>query len=181
MLDQGLHGYFKAYIIASAITMIYAFFAGRVINVMRHMSFNLALAKEMINYSIVLIPNTFMWWIINSSDRALVTALLGAAANGIYAVSYKIPSVVSVIASIFNQAWGYSAIHEDESEDRDRYSNAVYKGLIAVSVTSGIALLFVMKPLMDIYVEGSYYEAWRYTPFLIIGNVFMTTGTFLAS
>ena len=181
VLDQGLHGYFKAYIIASAITMIYAFFAGRVINVMRHMSFNLALAKEMINYSIVLIPNTFMWWIINSSDRVLVTALLGAAANGIYAVSYKIPSVVSVIASIFNQAWGYSAIHEDESEDRDRYSNAVYKGLIAVSVTSGIALLFVMKPLMDIYVEGSYYEAWRYTPFLIIGNVFMTTGTFLAS
>ena len=135
----------------------------------------------MINYSIVLIPNTFMWWIINSSDRVLVTALLGAAANGIYAVSYKIPSVVSVIASIFNQAWGYSAIHEDESEDRDRYSNAVYKGLIAVSVISGIALLFVMKPLMDIYVEGSYYEAWRYTPFLIIGNVFMTTGTFLAS
>ena len=37
VLDQGLHGYFKAYIIASAITMVYAFFAGRVINVMRHM------------------------------------------------------------------------------------------------------------------------------------------------
>ena len=135
----------------------------------------------MIKYSFVLIPNTFMWWIINSSDRVLITALLGAAANGIYAVSYKIPSVVSVIASIFNQAWGYSAIHEDESEDRDRYSNTVYKGLVAVSVVSGIALLLVMKPLMRVYVEASYFEAWRYTPFLIIGNVFMTTGTFLAS
>ena len=181
VLDQGLHGYFKAYIIASVITMIYSFIVGRVFEVLRNLRFNLTLAKEMIKYSFVLIPNTFMWWIINSSDRVLITALLGAAANGIYAVSYKIPSVVSVIASIFNQAWGYSAIHEDESEDRDRYSNTVYKGLVAVSVVSGIALLLVMKPLMRVYVEASYFEAWRYTPFLIIGNVFMTTGTFLAS
>lgn len=181
VLGQGLHGYFKAYAIASVITMIYAFFVGRVFSVLRHLRFNLVLAKEMIKYSVVLIPNTFMWWIINSSDRVLITALLGAAANGIYAVSYKIPSVVSVIASIFNQAWGYSAIHEDESEDRDSYSNAIYKGLAAVSVISGIALLLIMKPFMSVYVEASYYEAWRYTPFLIIGNVFMTTGTFLAS
>ena len=163
VLGQGLHGYFKAYIIASVITMIYAFFVGRVFGVLRRLRFNLDLAKEMIKYSVVLIPNTFMWWIINSSDRVLITALLGAAANGIYAVSYKIPSVVSVIASIFNQAWGYSAIHEDESEDRDSYSNTIYKGLVAISVISGISLLLIIKP------------------FLIIGNVFMTTGTFLAS
>lgn len=181
VLGQGLHGYFKAYIIASVITMLYAFFVGRVFSALRSFRFNLVLAREMIKYSVVLIPNTFMWWIISSSDRVLITALLGAAANGIYAVSYKIPSVVSVIASIFNQAWGYSAIHEDESEDRDSYSNTIYKGLVAVSVISGIALLLIMKPLMSVYVEASYYEAWRYTPFLIIGNVFMTTGTFLAS
>lgn len=181
VLGQGLHGYFKAYIIASVITMIYAFFVGRVFGVLRRLRFNLDLAKEMIKYSVVLIPNTFMWWIINSSDRVLITALLGAAANGIYAVSYKIPSVVSVIASIFNQAWGYSAIHEDESEDRDSYSNTIYKGLVAISVISGISLLLIIKPFMGVYVEASYYEAWRYTPFLIIGNVFMTTGTFLAS
>lgn len=181
VLRQGLHGYFKAYIAAAIIAMLYAFLVGNVFDVLRHLRFNFSLAKEMVKYSVVLIPNTFMWWIINSSDRVLVASLIGSAANGVYAVSYKIPSVVSVIAGIFNQAWGYSAIHEDESEDKDRYSNIVYKGLVAVSVTSGIALLLIMKPLMSVYVEASYYEAWRYTPFLIIGNVFMTTGTFLAS
>ena len=52
--------------------------------------------KEMIRYSIVLIPNTFMWWIMNSSDRVMVTYMIGAAANGIYAVSYKLPTLVLI-------------------------------------------------------------------------------------
>ena len=38
-----------------------------------------------------------------------------------------------------------------------------------------------MKPFLRFYVETSYYGAWKYTPYLIIGNVFMTMGTFLAS
>ena len=54
--------------------------------------------------SVVLIPNTFMWWIMNSSDRVMVTYMIGAAANGIYAVSYKLPTLVSTLTGIFNQA-----------------------------------------------------------------------------
>lgn len=181
VLDRGLSGYFLAYIVASAATMVYAFLAGGVWRVFRNFSLDFALAQEMVAYSVVLIPNTFMWWIINSSDRVLVNAMLGAAANGVYAVSYKIPSIVSVVAGIFNQAWGYSAIHEEESEDRDQYANAVYRGLVAISLVTGVGLMLVMKPLMAVYVEASYYEAWVYTPFLVIGNVFATTGSFLAA
>ena len=78
-------------------------------------------------------------------------------------------------------SWGYSAIHENESEDRDQYSNSVYKGLVAASVIVGAGLLFIMKPFFRFYVETSYFGAWKYTHYLIIGNVFMTMGTFLAS
>lgn len=180
-LNQGLRGYFKAYIYASLITMVYALIAGNVKEVVCNLRFNRNLTLEMIKYSIVLIPNTFMWWIMNSSDRLMVTAIINASANGIYAVSYKVPSMVSVFTNIFNQAWGYSAIHENESKDRDQYSNSVYRGLVAVSVIIGSGLLFVMKPFLRFYVEASYYEAWKYTPYLIVGNVFMTMGTFLAS
>lgn len=181
VLDAGLTGYFSAYIIASLAVMVFAFWRGNVWEVMRHLSIDRQLARQMIVFSIVLIPNSFMWWIINSSDRILVTALLGAAANGIYAVSCKIPQAVSVIANIFNQAWSYSAIHENGSDDRDQYANKVYRALVSVSIVSGILLMAIMKPLMSVAVEASYYEAWRYTPFLVIGNVFMTTGTYLSS
>lgn len=155
VLDLGLPGYFSAYILASTIAIVYGFFAGDVIDVVRNFKFDGKLAKEMIKYSIVLVPNTFMWWIMNSSDRILVTALLGSAANGIYAVSYKIPSAVSMISGIFNQAWGYSAIREESSADREEYANRVYRSLAGMSVIVGVGLLLIMKPLMSVYVEAS--------------------------
>lgn len=179
--DLGLFGYFMSYIVASGITILYAFFAGDILEVIQNFCFDTSLAKRMVSYSIVLVPNTFLWWIINSSDRVFVTAMIGVSANGIYAVSYKIPTAVSVIASIFNQAWSYSAIHENESSDRDQYASKMYSLLLTASILTGIGLLLVMKPLMKALVEDSYFDAWQYTSPLIIGNVFMTTGTYLSS
>lgn len=109
-LKLQIKGYFGAYILANLITCIYAFWIGNIKNVIRNFNIDTALAIRMIKYSFVLIPNTFMWWIINSSDRIMVTAMIGAAANGIYAISYKIPSMIQIFSNIFNQAWTYSAI-----------------------------------------------------------------------
>ena len=111
----------------------------------------------------------------------MVTAMIGAAANGIYAISYKIPSMIQIFSNIFNQAWTYSAIRENESEDRDEYSSKVYYGITAMALMSGVVILAVIKPFLRYYVSADYYTAWMYTPFLIIGYVFITMGAFLAT
>lgn len=180
-LKLQIKGYFGAYILANLITCIYAFWIGNIKNVIRNFNIDTALAIRMIKYSFVLIPNTFMWWIINSSDRIMVTAMIGAAANGIYAISYKIPSMIQIFSNIFNQAWTYSAIRENESEDRDEYSNKVYYRITAMALMSGVGILAIIKPFLHYYVSAEYYIAWMYTPFLIIGYVFITMGAFLAT
>lgn len=181
VLKQGIEGYFKAYIWSGAITMFYAFIAGNAQKVLFSFKWNGQLAGNMAKYSVVLIPNTFMWWIMNSLDRIMVTALVGVAANGIYAVSYKLPSLVSILTNIFNKAWGYSAIKENESVDRDEYSNKVFQGVVGISAVTGAVLLTIMKPFLRIYVEKSYFIAWRYTPCLIVGSFFLTLATFLGT
>lgn len=181
ILKLQVKGYFGAYVLANLITCVYAFWAGDIKNVIQNFKIDRALAIEMIKYSFVLIPNTFMWWIINSSDRIMVTAMIGAAANGIYAISYKIPSMIQIFSNIFNQAWTYSAIRENESEDRDEYSNKVYYGITAMALMFGVVILAVIKPFLRYYVSADYYTAWMYTPFLIIGYVFITMGAFLAT
>ena len=45
-------------------------------------------------YSIPLIFNGVAWWMNNSIDKYFVTVICGAAQNGIYAVSYKIPTII---------------------------------------------------------------------------------------
>ena len=43
----------------------------------------------MLKYSAPLIPNTLMWWFINSSSRFAIGYFSGLEANGLYAVSTK--------------------------------------------------------------------------------------------
>lgn len=135
----------------------------------------------MIKYSIVLIPNSFMWWIMNSSDRVMVSSMVGIAANGIYAVSYKLPTLVSTLTTIFNQAWSYSAIREEGTEDENEYNNKIFRTLIGIVMLIGIGLITFMKPFLSIYVAKEYYAAWKYTPFLTVGCVYLTLATFMAT
>lgn len=181
VLKIGIAGYFLSYTLSNFICCIYAFIVGNVKEVILNFKIDKLLLIKMIKYSIVLIPNTFMWWIINSSDRVMITSFIGNSANGIYAISCKIPTLLSTIVTIFNTAWSYSAIKENESNDRDEYNNSVYNGLVMLSVVIGAAMMIIMKPFLAVYVSKMYYKAWRFTPYLVVGCVFLSIASFLGS
>ncbi|MDB6457648.1 flippase [Blautia wexlerae] len=180
-MKKGIEGYLMAYILANVCTGLYGFWAGKVNLVIKKYSIDIELSKNMIKYSVVLIPNSFMWWIMNSSDRMMVSAMISVTANGVYAVAYKIPTLLSTITTIFNQAWSYSAIREDESEDKEEYNNRVYENLVTIVIVVATGLLMIMKPFLSVYVGKEYYAAWHYVPYLIVGFVFMTLGSFIAT
>lgn len=180
-LNFGIDGYFIAYILSALITMIYSFLAGGIWRDIIPLCLDKQLLKQMLKFSIVLIPNTFMWWIMNSSDRIMVSSMIGIAANGIYAVSYKIPSFVSSTTTIFNQAWSYSAIREEDEEDKVKYTNTVFLNYSCFVFLLGITILSFIKPFTKIYVTTEYYDSWKYMPFLTIGCVFLTLASFMAT
>ncbi|MCH5184040.1 MAG: oligosaccharide flippase family protein [Oscillospiraceae bacterium] len=181
VLHWGIQGYLLAYVLSNVITAVYAAAAGRVDQAVKAFGLDRELSKAMIRFSVVLIPNTFMWWIINSSDRVMVTAFIGAAANGIYAVSYKIPSLLSTVSEVFNQAWLYSAIREKNSADETAYHNAIYHNMVQALVIVTAGVMMVIKPFLGLYVAPEYESAWRYTPYLLIGFLFLSLATFLAT
>lgn len=179
--DMRINGYFLSYIISNIIVIFYTLIVGNFVKDSKGCNFDKNLFKKMTKYSVVLIPTSFMWWIINSSDRIMITSMISLAANGIYAVSYKIPSLLTIIASIFNQAWVFSAINEKDSKDNDIYTNNVFKNLFMIIILTGMFILIIIKPLFKIYVTVEYYTAWKYVPFLIFGFVFMTSATFIST
>lgn len=181
VVDWGIPGFMLAYMLGNVITAIYAFFAGRVISTIRHFRFDRKLTKEMIKYSVVLIPNSFMWWIMNASNRVMLTAMVGLGSAGLYAVANKLPSLISVVSSIFNQAWNYSAIKEDDTWDREEFNNRVFDYLFGFVCLAGAVLLLFLKPILTIYVEKSYFSSWAFTPPLIVGTCILVISTFLSS
>src|SRR5699024_10157110 len=43
--------------------------------------------KSMVTFSIPLIPNSTMWWVINGATRYFILFFVGSAGNGLYAVA----------------------------------------------------------------------------------------------
>lgn len=180
VLKMGVPGYLLAHILANVVTTLFAFITGNVGDVVRHFSFDRVLFKKMVMYSIPLIPTSFMWWIINSSDRLMITSMVSIAASGVFAVSSKIPSLISFISTIFNQAFSYSAIHEESSVDRVDFNNTIFDYLFGMVTVFGVAVLGMLKVFMKFYVSEEFYEAWFYTPPLIVGTCVLVLGTFFS-
>lgn len=171
VFHMGLEGYFWATILSYAIPLIYLCIRINIWKFFLKTSIDKKLEKNMKKYSIPMAFSTIAWWVTNVSDRYIVTWICGVAVNGIYSVAYKIPSLLNVFQSIFNQAWMLSAVQE-YNKDKNKFYSEVY-GIYNVGmviVCSGLILLD--KVLATILFSKDFYVAWRYAPFLMISVVF---------
>lgn len=170
-IKLGLDGYFLANCLAYVVPTIYLAIRLNIKKYVVKVDNELFLKQQMLGYSKPLIFKDMSWWVINASDRYVVTWLCGSAANGIYSVSYKIPSVLNVVQSIFNQAWTISSIKEFENNNSKFYSN-IYEIYNCGIVLICSILITADKVIAKILFAESFYSAWEYAPFLMISVVF---------
>jgi O-antigen/teichoic acid export membrane protein len=137
--------------------------------------------KELVSYSYALIPNSIAWWFINVSDRTIIKVFLGAAANGVYAIAYKVPNILSAIFNVFSVSWQQAAIENLNDADRDVYFNKVYNKLLIVLLSLCCGILSLNSWLFNYIFDSRYYEGHLYVPLLIGGAVFATLSQFYGS
>jgi O-antigen/teichoic acid export membrane protein len=180
-LRMGLRGYFLSYVLAQACSFLFVAFSGRIFPKISFRFFDRELAREMLRYSIPLIPNALMWWIMNVSDRYLILYFLGLEANGIYAVACRFPALLGTVTGVFFPAWQLSAVEEFHSEDRAEYYARVFSLYSsALFLLTGFILLFLPE-ITGLFVASNFKEAWRFVPFLLIGTVFHSFASFLGT
>ena len=182
VMKWGMYGYVLSVILSNVASMIFLWIAARLYRYMRWWKgIDRDTVREMIIYSLPLIPATIMWSITNVSDRFFVTHYLGEAQNGIYSVAYKLPTIISVISAIFTQAWQLSAIGERESDDREQFYSNIFKSYQTIVFLAAGGILLLIKPLMHLLVSDSFFEAWQYTPLLVVSVVFSCFSSYFAS
>ena len=54
---------------------------------------------RLVRYSLPLVPNTIAWWLVSASNRVIINWRLGDAANGIYSISMKFPTLVNMLST----------------------------------------------------------------------------------
>lgn len=181
VFKMGLKGYFLAIIISTSASIVILSVFGDVIHCCSTSSINKNLMKEMVSFSLPMILNNVSWWIINSLDKVMVEYFVSVAASGIYSVASKIPSVLTTLTNIFNQAWIISSVSEyDTTKEGNFYSKtfAVFSCILII-FASGIVL--IIKSFMQIYVGDSFVESWQYVPILLLGSIFQSYATFFGA
>lgn len=133
---------------------------------------NKDIEKEMVTYSRPLILNGIGWWINSASDRYVVTLISGVVANGLYSVGYKIPSMLNVVSSIFNQAWVISASETIDEKDSIDFFSKIYSHYNFVLVMTCSVLIAMTKFFAKLLYLNDFYHAWKFVPFLLISTVF---------
>lgn len=141
------------------------------------------LRRQMLRYCIPLIPTAVFWWIMGVSDRYMVKWFLGSDANGIYAVAYKIPTILTILATVFMDAWQLSAIAES---DGDRQAHLRFYGRIWDAFASAVFLcaggIIALSPLLiRLLAEEAYYSAWQYIPVLTLSMAAAAFSNFMGS
>lgn len=129
-------------------------------------------SKEMTSYSKPLIANSIAWWVNNSLDKYVIVFFCGLADNGIFSVAGKIPSILNIFQSIFNQAWTLSAVKDYDPDDKNGFFSNTYKAYNCMMVILCAGIILFDKVLAKLLYANEFYAAWKYVPWLTIAIVF---------
>lgn len=180
-LSLGVLGYFLAMIFANAISIAYLLYSTKPY---KNFDFNLIktpVIKVLLAYSIPLIPNALMWWLINASSRYFIAFYLSVNDNGLFAVASRIPTLITIVTQIFMQAWQLSAIEEYATDDTDSFYSNVFNFLASFLFLGTSAILILLKPMFNLLFSADYYSGWLTVPFLLLSAVFSSFSGFLGT
>lgn len=171
-LHKGAESILVASSVSNFIGIVYLSAILKVPNMIRCGSKDKKIKKKLLLFSWPLVPNTISWWMINASDRTIVSFMLGASANGIYAVSTKFSSIISSLLNIFNLSWTESASIHINDEDRDEFFSNINDTILRLFSALCIDIIAFMPIIFPIFINKNYIEAYKYIPINIIAMFF---------
>lgn len=134
--------------------------------------------KELLVYSLPLIPNKISWAIINLSDRIMLMNIVGSSSSGIYAAAYKFPNLMDMLYGFFYQSWKESSARALKDDNADEFYNNVYLYLKKFLFSVVIGMIAFMPFIFKILINEKFSEALLYVPILIIATYYANLSGF---
>ena len=163
MLGWGIKGIFLANILARVLALVLVEMKVRLIT--RYTRWNInsrEVGRDIVRYTLPLLPGSLCWWLTGSSDRLFITHFLGLDVNGIYAVAIRFTGIIYTLAIIFYQAWQETAILQYHSPDRNRFFSKMFNSYIFLLAIILIGYAFVLKVNYSWLVASEYQESLKY-------------------
>ena len=168
----GATGMLLAYFCANLLGAVFCFFSLHGISLLAKGKFSFEIYKDILKYTVPLIPNTISWWLINASDRTIITAFLGVAANGIYSVANKFSGVYITIYSLFNMTLTENVILYSKSDEDKKFLASIMNGYIRFFTCIGLGIIACMPFVFKYMVNAQFADSYNQIPILVVATIF---------
>jgi len=193
VMQLGVMGFMLSVILSDLCSGIFLWITAKLWQFFNIRLYNGEITKMMLRFSIPMIPTAVLWIVTGFSDRLFVrymdgfavSADVGESAAGVYDAASKVPNLISMVSTIFFQAWNMSAITENNSKDRSNFYYRIFSAYQSIMFLAAAFTIALVKPLSLILIDSSkdaaYAMAYKYMPVLIIAVLMMSFNQFLSS
>ena len=181
----GANGYLLAIISGDFVSVLFLCITGKLWNYLEFRGVNRGLWRQMLHFSLPMIPAQISFWIINASDLFFVRRMCdglgghdGNAWSGLLSTGYFLPTILTTLGLIFYDAWQLSAVTEEEG--RARFFTKIFRTYSSVLFCCAAGIIWLCRPVMHI-MKSNYYYAWHFVPFLVLASTCSCFNQFMNS
>lgn len=169
----GAIGMLTATMIANILCSIFVFIKKQLYRYIKIKSFDKNTIKSLWKYSIPLVPNQLSWWIINASNRTIISYFLSVSANGIFSAANKFSSICVTIFGIFNITWAESASIYINDKDNSKFFSNIVNSTLKIFIALCFGIIAFMPFVFSFLITGdSYADAYYQIPILMLSTIF---------
>lgn len=124
--------------------------------------------KPLLKIAVPLFPNFLIYWLFNSSDKLMITNLVGVGAAGIYSVGSKLGHASQLIYTAFAGGWQFFAFSTMKEDDQVESNSKIfeYLGIISFGITAYVCA--VSFPLFRTFFAKRYLSGYVIAPYLFL-------------
>lgn len=179
LLDQGLNGILWSILTATLCSTIVLTSKIKLFEYISYKFFDIKMLKEMLLYSWPMIPNSLSNWVMNLSDRIIITGALGLEANAVYSVANKMPNLFTSVQGTFVMAWQENASIASKDEDIDTYYTSIFDSVTRILYAIMSVLIISTPILFSFLIKGNYNDAYYQMPILYVAMLFSAIASFI--
>ncbi len=129
--------------------------------------------KDMLIIALPLVPNFLVYWIFNSSDRLMISKLIGTEWNGIYAVGAKIGQISQLIYTAFAGGWQFFAFSTMKDDDQVKMTSNIFEYLGIITFSTGMVMASLSKIVFKLLFSEEYLSGYIVMPYLFVAPLLL--------
>ena len=176
---SGASGMLKGQLFGNLILLPFIFY---IIYHIINFTYNFKMLKEILLYSLPVIPALLSSWILNLSDRVFIERYFDLNDVGIYSIGYKIAGLVLVVSGAFYQAYNpiFYKLAGSTNQEKAKKQLSKYNDIYIVALLLVVFFITLFsKEAIQLLLDKKYLDAYKIVPLIALSYLFYQAGGLL--